>query len=346
MDFLSVAARLRHAKAEKPVRNLITDVAGLKVGHAEDAKLGSGTTAIVFDEPAVASADLRGGGPGTRETELLSAASTVERIDAIVLSGGSAFGLDATSGAQAWLREQGRGFAIREARVPIVPGAIVFDLLSGGDKNWGRYSPYRELGYHAAQSSSLDFALGSAGAGLGATVANLKGGLGSASAVTTDGLTVGALVVVNAVGCVTVGEGPHFWAAPFEQGKEFGGRGWPKTFGPGDLALRSKGGERQATTIALIATDATLTKAQAHRLAVMAQTGMARAIYPVHTPLDGDLVFAAATGRKALPDPLMSLTALGTLAANVLARAIARGVYEAKALPFPGALPSWRDKFE
>jgi len=328
------------------VRNLITDVAGLKVGHAEDAKLGSGSTAIIFDEPAIASADLRGGGPGTRETELLSAASTVERIDAIALSGGSAFGLDATSGVQAWLREQGRGFAIREARVPIVPGAIVFDLLSGGDKNWGRFSPYRELGYHAALSASLDFALGSSGAGLGATVANLKGGIGSASAVTADGLTVGALVVVNAVGSVTIGDGPHFWAAPFEQAKEYGGLGLPKTFGASDLALRSKGGERQATTIALIATDGKLGKAQAHRLAVMAQTGMARAIYPVHTPLDGDLVFAAATGRKTLPDPLLSLTALGTLAANVLARAIARAVYEAKALPFPGALPSWRDKFE
>jgi L-aminopeptidase/D-esterase-like protein len=328
------------------LRNLITDVAGLKVGHAEDAKLGSGTTAIVFDEPAVASVDLRGGGPGTRETELLSAATTVERIDAIALSGGSAFGLDATSGVQALLREQGRGFAIREARVPIVPGAIVFDLLAGGDKNWGRYSPYRELGYQAALAASLDFTPGSTGAGLGATVANLKGGLGSASAVTSDGLTVGALVVVNAVGTVTIGDGPHFWAAPFEQGKEFGGLGWPKTFSAGDLALRSKGGERQATTIALVATDAMLTKAQAHRLAVMAQTGMARAIYPVHTPLDGDLVFTAATGRKALPDPLISLTALGMLAANVLARAIARAIYEAKALPFPDALPGWRDKFE
>jgi L-aminopeptidase/D-esterase-like protein len=334
------------AMTEWFVRNLITDVAGLKVGHAEDARLGSGATAIVFDEPAVASADLRGGGPGTRETELLTAASTVERIDAITLSGGSAFGLDATSGVQAWLREQGRGFAIREARVPIVPGAIVFDLLSGGDKNWGRFSPYRELGYDAAASAALDFKLGSSGAGLGATVANLKGGLGSASAVTEDGLTVGALAVVNAVGSVTIGDGPHFWAAPFERDQEFGGLGWPKSFGPNELAVRIKGGERQATTIALVATDAKLGKAQAHRLAVMAHTGMPRAIYPVHTPLDGDLVFAAATGRKPLPDPLFALTALGTLAANVLARAIARAVYEAKALSVPGALPSWRDKFE
>lgn len=327
------------------MRNLITDVAGLKVGHAEDASLGSGSTAIVFDEPAVASVDLRGGGPGSRETELLAAHSTVERVDAIALSGGSAFGLDATSGVQALLRERGRGYLVRTARVPIVPGAIIFDLLAGGDKDWGRFSPYRELGYQAAVAASATFALGSAGAGLGATTAGLKGGIGSASAVTPGGVTVGAIAVVNAVGSVTIGEGPHFWAAPFEQDGEFGGRGWPPHFGPDALAIRTKGGPREATTIALVATDAMLTKPQCHRLAVMAQTGCARAIYPVHTPLDGDIVFTAATGRKPLPDPLFSLTALGALAANVLARAIARGVYEASALPFEGAVPSWRDKF-
>lgn len=327
------------------MRNLITDVAGLTVGHAEDAKLGSGTTAIVFDEPAVASVDLRGGGPGSRETELLAAHSTVERVDAIVLSGGSAFGLDATSGVQGFLHERGRGFAIGSARVPIVPGAIVFDLLAGGDKQWGRFSPYRELGYQAAVAASAGFALGSAGGGLGATTATLKGGIGSASAITPDGVTVGAIVIVNAVGSVTIGGGPHFWAAPFEENSEFGGRGWPKNFGPDALAIRTKGGPREATTIALVATDAILTKAQCHRLAVMAQTGCARAIYPVHTPLDGDIVFAAATGKKPLPDPLFALTSLGALSANVLARAIARGVYEATALPFDGALPAWRDKF-
>ena len=327
------------------MRNLITDVEGLKVGHAEDAKLGSGSTAIVFDRPAVASVDLRGGGPGSRETELLAAHSTVERVDAIMLSGGSAFGLDATSGAQAWLHERGRGYAVGTARVPIVPGAIVFDLLAGGDKQWGRYSPYRDLGYHAADAAGLDFALGSAGGGLGATTAGLKGGIGSASATTTGGITVGAIVIVNAVGRVTIGDGPHFWAAPFEQNGEFGGLGWPQAIGPEALAVHTKGGPRESTTIALVATDAILTKAQCHRIAVMAQTGCARAIYPVHTPLDGDIVFAAATGLKPLPDPHFALTELGATAANVLARAIARGVYEATALPFPGALPSWRDKF-
>ena len=326
------------------MRNLITDIPGLRVGHAGDAKLASGVTALVFDTAVVASVDVRGGGPGTRETALLDPAQTVEGIDAIVLSGGSAFGLDAASGAQAWLCEQGRGFRIRDALVPIVPAAIMFDLLNGGDKHWGRYPPYRELGYEAAKSASADFALGSVGAGLGATTATLKGGVGSASA-TSGGISVGALVVVNAVGTTVVGDGPHFWAAPFERNGEFGGRGAPAALTPADLAIRAKGGPQENTTIAVIATDAKLSKAQCNRLAVMAQDGFARAIYPVHTPLDGDVIFAAATGAKPLADPFYGLAELGMAAANVMARAVARGVYEAKALPFPGALPSWKDKF-
>ncbi len=325
------------------LRNLITDIAGLRVGHAGDAKLGSGSTVVVFDAPVAASVDVRGGGPGTRETALLDPAQTVEGIDAIVLSGGSAFGLDAASGVQAYMREQGRGFAVREVRVPIVPGAILFDLLNGGNKDWGRYPPYREFGYDAAKNAGADCALGSVGAGLGATTANLKGGVGSASA-QIRGITIGALAVVNAVGTTVVGDGPHFWAAPFEQNGEFGGRGWPPAFSAADLALRAKGGPHENTTIAVIATDAKLNKAQCHRLAVMTQDGLARAIYPVHTPLDGDVVFAAATGAKPLADPHYGLAELGMVAANVMARAIARGVYEAAALPFPGALPSWRDK--
>lgn len=327
------------------MRNLITDVPGLRVGHAGDAKLGSGATAIVFDAPVVASVDVRGGGPGTRETALLDPAQTVEGIDAIVLSGGSAFGLDAASGVQAYMREQGRGFRIRDALVPIIPAAIMFDLLNGGDKNWGRYPPYRELGYEAAKIAAIDLALGSFGAGLGATTANLKGGIGSASALTNDGITVGALVVVNAVGTTVIGDGPHFWAAPFEHNNEFGGRKWPAQISLADLALRAKGGPAENTTIAVIATDAKLNKSQCNRLAVMAQDGFARAIYPVHTPLDGDVIFAAATGAKPLEDPYYGLAGLGMLAANVMARAIARGIYEATALPFSGALPSWRDRF-
>jgi L-aminopeptidase/D-esterase-like protein len=327
------------------MRNIITDIAGVRVGHAGDAKLGSGSTVVVFDKPVAASVDVRGGGPGTRETALLDPAQTVEGIDAIVLSGGSAFGLDAASGVQAYLREIGRGFQVREARVPIVPGAILFDLLSGGDKNWGRYPPYRDFGYDAAKTAGSDCVLGSAGAGLGATTVNLKGGIGSASAKTKSGITVGAIAAANAAGGMTIGDGPHFWAAPCEQDKEFGGRGWPQSMPADALAFRSKGVPGSNTTLAIVATDAKLSKAQCKRLAVMAQTGLARAIYPVHTPLDGDVVFAAALGDKALPDPVYALSELGMLAANVLARAIARGVYEATALSFPGSLPSWKDKF-
>jgi D-aminopeptidase len=327
------------------VRNLITDVPGIKVGHAEDLRLGSGSTAIIFDAPAVASIDVRGGGPGTRETALLDPAQTVEGIDAITLSGGSAFGLDAASGVQAWLREKGRGFAVRTARVPIVPAAVLFDLLSGGNKEWGRFPPYRELGYAAAAAAGVDFALGSVGAGTGATTVNCKGGIGSASAQTPDGHVVGALAAVNAVGSVTIGGGPWFWAAPFERGGEFGGRGWPAAFPDKALEVVAKGAAHESTTLVVVATDATLTKAQAKRLAVMAQSGFSRAIYPVHTPLDGDVVFAASTGRKPLADPLLGLVTLGTIAANVVARAIARGVFAATALPLPAALPSWKDQF-
>jgi L-aminopeptidase/D-esterase-like protein len=327
------------------LRNLITDVPGLKVGHADDTRLGSGATAIVFDVPAVGSIDVRGGGPGTRETALLDPAQTVEGIDAIALSGGSAFGLDAASGVQGWLKEQKRGFAVRGARVPIVPAAILFDLLSGGDKEWGRFPPYREIGYAAAAAAGLDFALGSVGAGLGATTVDCKGGLGSASAQSSDGHTAGALAVVNAAGSVLIGGGPWFWAAPFERAGEFGGRGLPPAFSDAALEPYTKGSARESTTLVVVATDAVLNKAQAKRLAVMAQTGLARAIYPVHTQLEGDVLFAVSTGRRPLADPLVGLTRLGALAANVVARAVARGVFEATALPFPGAVASWKDQF-
>jgi D-aminopeptidase len=325
-------------------RNLITDVAGVRVGHAQDSKLASGVTVVLFDQPAVASVDIRGGGPGERETALLDPAMTVERIDAIALSGGSAFGLDAGAGVQAWLREQSRGFEVGAARVPIVPGAILFDLLNGGDKSWGRYPPYRELGYAAAAAANADCALGSVGAGLGATTVNLKGGIGSASAM-IDGVTVGAIAAVNAAGSVTVGDTPQFWAAAYEHNGEFGGRGGAVKVAPDALAARTKGAPGMSTTLVVVATDAALSKAQAKRLAVMAQDGLARAIYPVHTPLDGDIVFAASTGARALKDPVLDLMRIGTAAANIVARAMARSVYEASALPFTGALPAYRDKF-
>ncbi len=322
------------------MNNLLTDVVGIAVGNAHDLRLGSGVTAIVFDRPAVASVSVLGGAPGGRDTELLAPHNTVEAVDAIVLSGGSAFGLDAAGGVQAALREQGRGIAIGDARIPIVSQSILFDLLNGGDKDWGRFPPYRDLGYAAACAAGRDFALGSVGAGAGAPTATGQGGLGAASAVTPSGHAVGAIVAVNAVGAPTIGMGPHFWAAPFERNAEFGGLGLPPSF---DTALRTKRG--RGTTIGLVATDAVLTKAQAMRLAIMAHDGLARAVLPAHAPLDGDTIFAAATGLRPMRDPVPELTELGHLAAEVMARAIARGAYEATAWPVDGAQPSWRDRF-
>jgi L-aminopeptidase/D-esterase-like protein len=325
-------------------RNLITDVDGVTVGNSQRLALASGVTAIVFEPAAVAAVDVRGGAPGTRDTELLAPEKTVERVDGICLSGGSAFGLDAASGVMAFLAEMGRGFAVGAARVPIVPAAILFDLLNGGDKRWGRFPPYRDMGYEAAAAASADFGLGTAGAGTGATTANMKGGLGSASA-RAGPYTVGAIVAVNAMGGVTLGDGPHFWAAPFEIGDEFGGHGWPHPFPRSALEPVVKSRRPENTTIAVIATDATFDVAQTRHLAVMAQDGIARAIHPVHTPLDGDTVFAAATGRIGVEDQVAALLMVGTAAAHCLARACARAVHEATALPFPGAQPAWRDLF-
>ncbi len=321
--------------------NDLTDIPGLTVGQAEDARLGSGVTAVIFDAPSPAAVDIRGAAPGTRECDLLAPEATVAAIDALVLSGGSAFGLDAASGVQQALREAGRGFAVGNARVPIVPAAILFDLNGPGDKGWEGESPYRALGYAAAKAAGAPLALGTAGAGYGATTANLKGGLGSASALAADGVRVAALVAVNALGQATIGDGPHFWAAPYEQDGEFGGLGWPSTFGaPGDMPMK---GASHNTTIAIVATDAALDKSGCRRLAVMAQDGLARALRPVHTALDGDLVFAAATGHAPAPASLHAAAILGTLAADCLARAIARAVFAATALP--GGPPAWREVF-
>lgn len=326
--------------------NLITDVPGLRVGHAHDARLASGVTVLIPDAAAVAAVDVRGGGPGTRETDVLDLTGSVNELHALVLSGGSAFGLAAATGVQSWLRERGVGFAIGGARVPIVPQAILFDLLNGGDKDWGATPPYERLGREACVAATRDFALGSVGAGFGASTATLRGGLGSASEQLDGGLVVGALAAVNPVGSVTVGDSAHFWAAPFEQEGEFAGLGWPTPWPTDATTARLKGGPLQNTTLAVVATNARLTKPEAHRLAVMAQTGLARAIYPVHAPLDGDVVFALATGALALPDPIRALTLLGTAAANALARAIARSVYAAA--PVPGywtGPPAWRTRF-
>jgi L-aminopeptidase/D-esterase-like protein len=324
------------------MRNLLTDVAGITVGHATDLALGSGVTAILFERPAVASASMLGGAPGERQVAMLDEGMTLDTVDAIVLAGGSSFGLDAAGGVQSALREMGRGLLLGRVRVPIVAQAIIFDLANGGNKDWGRFAPYRELGYEAAAAAAEDFALGSVGGGTGATTATVKGGLGTASLGTAAGHRVAALAVVNAAGSPLIGEGPSFWAAPYEQNGEFGGRGWPERI---DYSLRLKRVRGTSTTIGLVATDATLTKGQAKRLAIMAHDGLARAVLPAHAPLDGDTIFAAATGVRALTDPVAELTELGYAAALAMARAIGRGVYEASALPVETAQPAWRDLF-
>lgn len=324
--------------------NLITDVAGLRVGNAADGKAKSGVTVVLCDTPATAAVQVLGGAPGTRETDLLEAHNTVETVNAVVLSGGSAFGLDAASGVQAALREKGIGFAIRDQVIPIVPAAILFDMLNGGDKDWGRYPPYRELGYDAAQAAGREFALGTSGAGTGALTAGLKGGLGSASTVLPNGVTVGALVAVNATGSVTVGRSRHFWAAPFELDDEFGALGYPSPM-PADAARVFKKYEEENsavanTTIAVIATDAVLTKAAAKRLAIAAHDGFTRAIWPVHTPFDGDLVFALATGARGIEVGQADVVDFFAAAASTMARAIARGVHTASAAP-GDIMPVW-----
>ncbi|MCV6574878.1 MAG: P1 family peptidase [Cohaesibacter sp.] len=332
------------------MKNLITDIEGLRVGNASCERLKSGTTVLLCDRPMTASCSVMGGAPGTRDTELLNPDQTVETIDALVLSGGSAFGLDAAGGTQGWLRQQGRGFAIGPVHVPIVPAAIIFDLINGGDKNWSQQSPYWDLGWQAAEKASQTFQIGSHGAGTGALTAGLKGGLGSASFLTPDGITIGALVVVNALGQATMGESKHFWAAPFEQNSEFGGLGLPPTL-PSEIHTpktkmdaMQEAGNRANTTIGIIATDAKLTKAQAKRLSIMAHDGFARALYPSHTPLDGDLIFALSNGQKPLPQKEDAFITLGAYAANTMARAIARAIHAATPAP-KDLFPTWQEKF-
>lgn len=318
--------------------NTITDVPGLSVGQTSDCVLKSGVTVVVGDAPMVTGVHVMGGAPGTRETDLLRPDATVGGVDALVLSGGSAFGLASATGVAEALAADGRGYPAAGHVVPIVPAAILFDLANGGDKDWTE-NPYPALGRAAYYARGRDVYLGSEGAGTGANVAGLKGGLGSASAILPSGGTVGALVAVNALGQVTVGEGPHFWAAPWEEDGEYGGLGVARD---PPKSVSKKNGELGNTTIAVVATDLTLTKAEATRVAIAAHDGMARAIVPSHTPMDGDLVFACATRQRA-PDE-HDLGILGHAAAICLARAIARGVYEASSADGDPFL-TWRQKF-
>lgn len=333
----------------KGIRNHIGDVDGILVGNAEDEAARTGVTVVLPEARAVAGGDVRGGGPGTRETDLLDPSCLVDAVDAIVLSGGSAWGLEAASGAAAWLGARGRGYRVGSSPLvsPIVPSAILFDLANGGDKGWGEEPPYRALGKAACEAASDDFRLGNAGAGLGATAGKYKGGLGSASAIAESGLAVGALIAANPFGAVVAPATDRFWAAPFEMDGEFGGRGVPEAGGfaaldplAGSKADATPGGN---TTIGVVATNADLTPADARRIAIMAQDGLARAIRPVHAPVDGDTIFVLATGTYPLGVEArhVALSAIGALAADCVARAIARAVYEAETL---GSAISYRER--
>lgn len=323
-------------------RNLITDVPGLRVGNAQDDALKSGTTVLLADDPFTASVHVMGGAPGTRETDLLAPDKSVAAVDALVLSGGSAYGLDACSGVVDGLRAAGRGFRLGDATIPLVPGAILFDLLNGGDNTWAE-NPYRALGRAAYDAAAEDFTLGTIGAGTGALSAMVKGGLGSASLHLPDGTMVGALVAANPVGAVTTPGDRHFYAAPFEVDAEFGGMGPDPETGLG-MTMESRKmasmSPRENTTIAIVATNATLTKAQCQRMSVAAHDGIGRATVPAHTPYDGDLVFGLSTGAHEVAESILPL--IGHAASLCLARAIARAAYHAT--PAAGdLLPCWSD---
>lgn len=316
-------------------QNLITDVSGLQVGHAQDADLLSGVTVVTASSPFTAAVHVMGGAPGSRETDLLAPDKLVSKIDALVLSGGSAFGLHSASGVCDIMAAQKRGYEIAGQHIPIVPAAILFDLANGGDKNWTE-NPYYQLGQDAYAQAGTDFKLGSVGAGMGAMAGTDKGGIGSASLQVNLGngrfFTLGALAAVNSFGSPFIPGTDKFWAAPFEIDGEFGGRG-SAIADPLAMPVTKKGitasDSRAHTTIAVIATDLPLTKSQARRLAITAHDGFARAIVPSHCLMDGDLIFAAATARQdiALTPEIEML--LGHFGATTMARAIARAVYYA-----------------
>jgi len=325
--------------AQAGPRNLITDVPGILVGQAEDRGGLSGTTVVLAEAPAVASVDVRGGAPGSRETELLAPGTLIDRIDAVVLSGGSAFGLDAAGGVMDWLLAAGRGRAVGPALVPIVPAAILFDLGFPSRAMWTGEPPYRRLGRQAVTAAGKDFVLGNAGAGLGATAGRLKGGIGSASLKLAGGTMVGAIVAVNSWGAAVRPDCGRLWAADLALAGEIERQPVvpDAALDPEDFSQCGAAIPGANTTIAVVATDAALDKAGSRRLAIMAQDGLARAIRPIHTPFDGDTVFALSTGTGG-PVERAALLALGSAAADCLARAIMRAVLAAEPL---GGVPSW-----
>lgn len=322
-------------------RNLITDVPGLSVGNATDETVRSGVTVVLCPGGWTAGVDVRGGGPGVRETETLSAENGYARAHAVALSGGSVFGLGAADGVVAALSAKGEGLLVRPGApaVPIVPGAVLYDLANGGDKAWELDPPYRGLGARAVDAAGRDFDLGAHGAGRGARAGLVQGGLGSASLDLGEGLMVGALAAVNPVGSVFMPDGQTFWAWPFEIDGEFGGRAPSGPAGaiepmPDDSRLAGQGhfAPGANTTLAVVAVNAALTAGECKRVAMMAQDGLSRAVRPAHTPFDGDVVFALASGEIDLgqDERLRRIARIGSALADCLARAIARGVYLAK----------------
>lgn len=338
--------------------NSITDVGGIRVGHHHrldpDASLGSGwargVTVVLTPPGTVGAVDCRGGAPGTRETDLLDPANTVRFVDAVLLAGGSAYGLAAADGVMRWLEERERGVGMDGGVVPIVPGAVIFDLPVGG---WG-CRPTAEFGYAACEAAAGgDCAVGTVGAGVGARAGVLKGGLGTASTTSKtstalpSGVTVGALVVVNSAGDVVDRATGLPWMADLIG--EFGLR--PPPAGQIDALARLPSPlEPLNTTIAVVATDAALSPAACRRVAIAAHDGLARTIRPAHTPLDGDTVFALATGAVEVPPPAdtpaaMSpetrlVTEVGAAAADCLARAVLAGVLAAESV---AGIPTYRD---
>jgi L-aminopeptidase/D-esterase-like protein len=316
-------------------RNSLTDVAGIQVGHYTDREAASGVTVILCPGGATGGVDVRGAAPGTRETDLLQPLNLVEKVQAVVLTGGSVYGLSTADGVLRWLAGKGWGFPLQDGHVaPIVPAAALFDLGRGKDF----VPPIGPVWGVAACEAATDgeFLVGSVGAGTGARSGSVKGGLGTASEVLDSGLTVAALVAVNSLGTVIDPSTGRPWEVRQEVGGEFGAQGRRAVRLP-----EAPGAEAgQNTTIGIIATDAALTKAQAQKIAQMAHDGMARAIRPSHTMFDGDTIFCAATGARELPDTpgffaapkAQALIDLGRAAADCMARAIIRGVLEAASL--------------